>query len=456
MHAALINGLAAIAIYHLAIMLGLIRPYAVVMGLMSAVFLYVPMGTPAFEQHSFAFIIFSAWTCSVSFQSPDATHQRRWDFTTIFLCFLAYLSKPSPGIISPVLIVLMSLLRFEHIRTRLKNFLIGFTTIAAIVMIYAFFIDMDWAAGFYYQFDLPRQIGLERISTVQNDLGRALAYGVQQLPANLHIKYFINVLCLSALICLSCFAYLRRKILQSVLLIFLGYLILFFSWFFIITTNNQEQNGIGLLALSTVFIAAGSFGENQKNMSTWTRCTVHGCLIILCAAILHSTWVFHESVNKPRIVHDLRVQENEPFPSTNNIPGLAFLKWKTPYPVTPIDLQNLLSFLSEEAGSFLQIGDWAILYALSGHPSPSDILWFHYGFSLPPRHSTEFQEFETRLLANLKKYNVDKIVTSKSWMKFSIDHLPRVKALLLDDQPERQFGNFRVYRLQSESQKQEK
>jgi len=345
------------------------------------------------------------------------------------------------------------LMRFEQIRARLKNFVVGFTSIVTIMMLYAFFIEMDWPAAFYYQFELPRQIGLERISTVQNDLGRALAYGVQQLPSNLHIKHFINFLCVTTLVCLSCFAYLRKKLLHNVLLISLGYLVLFFSWFFIITTNNQEQNGIGLLALSTVFITAGCFGKNQKDIPTWTKRTVHGCLIILCMLILHSAWVFHESVNKTRIVHDLKVQENELFPNTNNIPALAFLQWKTPYPVTPIDLQNLLSFFSEEDGNFLQIGDWAILYALSARPSPSDILWFHYGFSLPPRHSAEFRKFETRLLANFKKYNVDKIITSKSWMEFRLEHLPRIQALLLEHQPERQFGDFRVYRLQSESQK---
>ena len=70
------------------------------------------------------------------------------------------------------------------------------------------------------------------------------------------------------------------------------------------------------------------------------------------------------------------------------------------------DVRDILPYIASRPDNFLLLGDTALLYGATGHPSVFPSLWLHTGLTLPARGSGEYAEFETRLLASVERFHV--------------------------------------------------
>ncbi len=130
----------------------------------------------------------------------------------------------------------------------------------------------------------------------------------------------------------------------------------------------------------------------------------------LALLALFQTASFHRHVNMPRAVHGLEVQPSQALSGSIVSPALAFMHWDVP-PFVKGGLSTrehaegvhaTLRFLEEQDGNFLLIGDSSILYALAGRPSVFLSLWFHPGLTIPLEGTEAFEQYQFRLIENIR------------------------------------------------------
>jgi hypothetical protein len=116
---------------------------------------------------------------------------------------------------------------------------------------------------------------------------------------------------------------------------------------------------------------------------------------------------------------DLRVNETRagigapPVAGAAPMPAaLSYLRWGTPPFVhyTSGDLVAVVSFFASHPGNFFLIGDSSILYAITGRPSVSPVLWFHPFLTLPFGARWPRQEFDRHLRRRLREHGIRYIV----------------------------------------------
>lgn len=136
---------------------------------------------------------------------------------------------------------------------------------------------------------------------------------------------------------------------------------------------------------------------------------------------------------RSRSVQDVDFREDAVIPFQT--PELAFLHyhvWQRYSSVTAPDIDRLIAILRETPGNFLLISDYAILYGLTGKPSPLPSLWFHQALGMAAFQSAFMPAYEKQLLANLHSHRVKTIVleNKSTWAGVSLHTFPALSALV--------------------------
>lgn len=102
-------------------------------------------------------------------------------------------------------------------------------------------------------------------------------------------------------------------------------------------------------------------------------------------------------------------------------PMLKRLRWLFPENAENIGIetrasvyQALVEYLTRRTGNFLLVGDATILYALSGRPSVFPGLWFHEGLAYPRQGDERRAKFERRLTKSLIREDVRFVIMDGS------------------------------------------
>ena len=176
---------------------------------------------------------------------------------------------------------------------------------------------------------------------------------------------------------------------------------------------------------------------------------------MFCVSSVWCAKNFHVSVNQTRMVNDIFFRESDKNLSGDLPEMLSFMVWATvpEYSGTPMDFTGVMNFFKSNPGNFFLIGDSSILYALTGRPSVSPVLWFHPGQTLPASNSPLFPAFEDLLMEKLRKFKVKYIVTEHvrewdTWMEVSLRYFPRL-AEWVDSKGSAcaSFGPFTIYEI---------
>src|SRR5262249_43378561 len=157
------------------------------------------------------------------------------------------------------------------------------------------------------------------------------------------------------------------------------------------------------VAVAQIFAKASADSNRDRRSYAAIRAAAS---IALCAISLRSAYRFDRLINSTRMVHDMRYSgQMDVAPRDAVLEPLRFLVWAVPrsYSGTPSDFAEVVHYLTAHRGNFFLIGDSSILYALTGRPSVSPVLWFHPGQTLPLQDSRHFPAFEERLLTALRK-----------------------------------------------------
>jgi hypothetical protein len=191
--------------------------------------------------------------------------------------------------------------------------------------------------------------------------------------------------------------------------------------------------------------------------------------VALVALAARDAWHFDRTVNATRKVNDVVFDAAAADAASRELPeGLELLRWSVPprVPYSASDVRELVELLRREQGGLLLIGDFGLLYGLTGRESTSPSLWFHPGLTMPRPYDEGFAEYEARLLANLGREDVRWIVLEgeHTWVGYARDPSetpPKAAWVTLETFPrvarwveerksgERTFGGFRVIELRA-------
>jgi hypothetical protein len=445
LHAAIANGLFCAVVYGILRLLGGARLLSFGYGLLSGVVFYPPFGVPYMDQHAFFF-----GTVAVLLAVAAARVRSLWVQT---LCLaglpltllLAYLSKQIPAIFFlPLLALPLWLLPGQRRRTVL---LLGASAVTAlgVTTLLAGLWQVEARQVLESFVLLPGAAGEARHKSLTSPGRLLLALGTASRSWGLLSVAWVHLSALGLGIHL-----LRREPspekIVSVLRLLLAEHLLLTCTLFTILTKNEPENSIPcvFLALGLVQISlAGALVE-------WPRvaCAVATALAITAAL---DAYGFNARVNRTRLV--LGLEDTPPPAATPSLPaGLDFLRWREPSfgGYSAEDLSAVVAFLRENPGNFLLVGDASILYGLTGRPSLNPALWFHPRLTIPGRATSGFQDYEQRLIGNLRRHQVRYVVvemngtfmgTRPAYFPALVDHIQaRIKG-------RRSFGSFDVIEL---------
>ena len=428
LHAAILNGFFCVLVYRLLRIFAGTRALAFSYGLLSGAVFYAPFGVPVQDQHSYFFSTLLVVLACAAVRSRETRVKQAVFLVLPALAVIAFLCKQIPAIFLVALAYVMLLITE---RTRLMQLarptIVGVVVTSAILLALWTGLGIDGSLVKGYFFDLPREVGAQRLAALS---GTRAAATLSSLPAQWAlflpvalVPCAVGCLALAAGILArgspSAAATVRQRSRDATLPLVLAVAFVAISLLFVLLTNNLPANGVPLLiaALGLVHAAATSvLLPDPAAPHTLLRASLvvrTSAAIVLLGSSIWCAWNFDRSINSTRRVHDLHYSGNaDTTPRDEVLKPLAFLVWAKPasYPGTLADFARVVRFFDGHQGNFLLLGDSSILYALTARPSVNPVLWFHPGQTLPGPESPLFPSFEERLLSALRNYRVRYLV----------------------------------------------
>lgn len=427
-HAALANAVFALAVYTtLARFFGRIGP-AFVYGVLAAFALYPPMATPYADHHA---VLFLALTLLLILRDLIVSRRSAFLWLVASVCLLlALLSKALPGLVAPLLFLLLLLTAWRtpgmaRVTSRL-TFVVSAATVATLVAGEMLRIDLEQVIRSLWT--LPAGAGearatLDFIGPRLKDLLKpgllatvaALALTIQALAGKIEERAgFLGAATITA----GAIAYA-------------------------LLSDNSAWFGYGALP-----VAAGlCHFLLERQGHRWVGWILAGAMAIQVGAL-------QIDVTNTRAANELRRADWAKATDAGAIdPRLAGLRWALP-PQTaqvlkaedrPEEYRRLLDLLKARDGNFVLIGDATVLYALAGKPSPFPALWFHPGLTYTPGPA-----FDAQLAESLKGHDVRRVVVdgNRTWLGVMPEDFGPLKACMATAAPADQVGRFRVIELQ--------
>jgi len=446
-HAAVLNGLFALAVY------GLLRGErlpilaAVVFGATSAVFFYPPFGVPYGDQHSFFFALLALAAASIAARAVPPRSTVALVAVPVLLV-AAYLSKPVPaGFLVPA-VALVALWPGEE-RWGRKLLVLLVSSLAAVAAVALVFLALraDLGLAWDYLVRMPLASGARRTLHAGWLEDRALA--MVRVGGRSGALFPWAALAASAAVSGLLVGLIprgpeaRRRAREAVRPLAIAVLLWVGTVMFVGVTRNQARNGHALLPLvlgllSVALVAAGRAwslasdgGEGRRLVARLARA---GSLLLLLVAVVDAAR-FNATVNATRMVHDAGWDEQRAESNRGEGPAsLRFLEWGLPSTrYTPRQLRDLVDALAIEPRPVLLVSDSLIVYALAGKPSINPNLWYHPGVSMPRVDDLERRErLEALFVERLERASPGLVVFDPppGSRLFRLEMLPRVDAWL--------------------------
>ncbi len=426
-HAALANAVFALAVYTtFARLLGRIGP-AFVYAVLAAIALYPPMATPYADHHAVLFL-----SLLVLVLLRDSLLPRRSVFlwlVALACLLLALLSKALPGLLAPLLALLLLLSAWRtpgmaRVTSRL-TFALSAATVATLVGSEVLRIDLEQMIRSLWT--LPAAAGEGRLS---------LDFIVPRLKDLLKPGLLATLAALALTIqALSGRPEKRASFLGAAILVVgaIAYALL---------ADNSAWFGYGALPIAAGLCHFLLERQGHRRVG-W----------ILAGAMAAQAGALQIDQTMTRAANELRRAHWERAGDAAAIdPRLAGLRWALP-PQTaqvlkaedrPDEYRKLLDLLKTRDGAFVLIGDATILYALAGKPSAFPALWLHPGLTYTPGPA-----FDTQLGESLKRWDVRRIVVDgeRTWLGVTPEDFAPLKACMATAAPAEKVGRFRVIEL---------
>jgi hypothetical protein len=436
LHASIVNGLFAIAVYGLLRLCGATRVEAAGLGAASAFFFYPPAGTPFMDQHSFFFMTLMFLAVASGTVAAGPAEWIAW-FAVPILFTLGYLSGQIPIAFGALAVVVWVAVHPPRAPRWLIAITAGIIFTAACLLLIHTVWPLDWGAAWNYAVALPLQVAGDRTAR-PGAIGplRMVLATLVRFP--LWIKLWSLDLALVAAIPLVLFRRSRPHwSLQTWLLITCVITMAAFLAF----TRTLQQTGLALTMVIVGVVIAGIREALPASIAA-------PLVAVLALAAIRDTVVFVTTVDGPRLEH-VQYNADEAARSEGHLPpGLEFMRWsRGPSAYDAVQLTALVRFLREADGNFLLIGDSSILYGLTGKPSVGSALWMDPRLTMPHPEAPEFVAFERDLVERARRGNVRRIVLDRSqtWTHLTFDHFPQLVQITRNGGcGERTFGGARV------------
>jgi hypothetical protein len=436
LHASIVNGLFAIAVYGLLRSCGATRVEAGGAGALSAFFFYPPAGTPFMDQHSFFFMTLMFLAVAWGTVAAGTTELIAWCAVPI-LFMLGYLSGQIPMAFGAVAVATWVAVQPQRAPRWLAALAAG-TAFAACCLIAVHAVwPLDWSSAWTYTVALPLHVAGDRTAR-PGAIGplRMVLATLVRFP--LWIKMWSLDLALLAAIPL---VFLRRSRPHWALQVWLLVTCIVTTAAFLAFTRTLMQTG---LALTMVIVGVAIVGVREALPGAMAA----PLIAFLGLAAVRDTVVFVATVDIPRLEH-VQFNAAEADRAEGHLPpGLEFMRWsRGPSGYDADELTALVRFLRESDGNFLLVGDSSILYGLTGKPSVSPVLWMDPRLSMPHPEAPEFAAFERDLIERARRAGVRRIVLDRpqTWTHLTFDHFPQLEALTKNGGcGVRSFGGARV------------
>ena len=453
-HAAIWNGLFALAVYALLRTLDAPRPLAGFYATLSAVVFYPPFGVPYMEQHAFFFSLL-ALLCAVR----AVTHGGRaalplWGWVGP-LVLLGGLSKQLPTLyVVPLLVWIWA--GYERRKAPAAAALVSGGLVAlALVAAAAWLAEVPLAAVLADWAVAPGPATSRRLFS--RFLPAIASWNIGRFPSVWSYAACLVVPIGSAVAIAAAMTRKKRggvdgAALPAGLALGLFAMSFLFAWF----TENAPENALaylfaslGALQLATIRLIRD---PRQRSPAAKRTSLLRLVYVVFVALALTDAIRFDLRVNRTRVVHDMRVAGAEP-PAGELPAPLSGLAWFTPEHnrSTPKEIAQLVRFLAQEDRPFFLIGDTTILYGITGQPSLNPALWFHPGLTLPAPATPAFSRYEEQLIARLEAERVGLLVVEgeRTWMGIRAAHFPVLGELARERAAGHlRFGPYRVLLLE--------
>jgi hypothetical protein len=417
LHAAIFNAAFALVIFDLLrLLIRDNRNIRIIATLMIAWAFYPMFGTAFLDNHSFFFGITAWWVVVRAFDSGKF-HLLLWCGP---LLVLGFYSKPLPALlwVAPVLFELTI-----HFR-RIKNYVKWLTgsIVCGIVVATLPFIVFDSASFWYYTFQLPFYIGIDR-------MGASLPVRVMESMGE-HFKIWIPTVAFLIFLILLYGIPRHRK--EQMLLARLMVVLLVTIVGAGITANAFNNNTAPVFIL-VFFIAYTVYLRRNALINTRK-------IIRWITAAMITYYAFYISVyNLTRRVHDIYFTTGD-LKNYSSVLGVYLKTENNLYTVANIDRLHQIV----QSNKCLYIGDLFCIYSLSRQSNPWPISHLHNGTSYSSGDLKNYVQLKVSLLQNLQLANARFLIEDITWHKDEplVEDLQLLKGRLTES-----FGNIRVFEL---------
>lgn len=444
-HAAVANGLFAVAVFALLRGEGLRPAPAAAFGAASTVFFYPPFGVPYGDQHSFLFGLLALLLASVARRATKSgIGPLLWALVPTLL-FLGSLSKPVPvGFLLPAVGVLALWPGDDRWSSRVLLLFAGAVVSVGVFVLVLAAGGADLALAWDYLVLLPLDSGGRRVlhDGWLADRVRALVQvGGRSGTIFPWAAVGASLVAVSAVAVLAARggegggrARAAARPLAVALLLWAATVL------FVGVTRNQARNGhallpvvLGLLSASLAGVAraaAAVTGDSSPWRTGLARLAATASVALVVVS-LHDVVRFDATVNATRMVHDGVYDPRRAAAARGELPpALDYLEWglaSTRY--SPRELTALVNAVAAEPGSVLLVSDSLVVYALAGKPSINPNLWYDPGVSMPrPDDERRTERLESLFVDRLERARPGLVVFDPppGLRRFRLDMLPRV------------------------------
>lgn len=436
LHAAIANGLFAWVVYALLRVFAAPRAAALVYAAASSAMFYPPIGVPYLEQHAFLFSL-----CGLTLALWAWRGAPRWERAAWFAlpwCFaLAWFAKQIPtAFIAPFALAVVIAVPRERRRSAISWCAAGAASVVVALALAGWLGGVDPTIFWDYHVRLPSaQGGARRKFT--DDLGK-LGWRTWHtlVDARMVAAWIVAASGVAATVALVVVRALRGRgapadgATRALDAAIVGFLLVFVCILFVAHTSNQPLNGFPYLFASLGLVHAGARELAQGAPRLARRMSWIGAVLVACALVDAAR--FNVRVNATRRVNDLFFEPAVADAATRNLPReLAFLRWSLPghYATSAAEFSRVVRFLGRQRRDFLLIGDMSILYALTGKPSTTPMLWWHPGLTMPQPDDPAWDEFERRLVQPILDGRVQYVVLegAHTWTHRELALYPRLR-----------------------------